>query len=82
MQCSILNTTKNVSRIPKHWEWNKKDHFFLAAFVRNKSCRKISAGVIYKNTKKGEVVLPYSERFRCIFKFAHNLVSGIIHSTK
>ena len=81
MQCSLLNTRKNVSRISKQWEWNKKDQFFRAALLKNKSSRKISTGVTYKNTKKGEL-LPYTERFRRRFKFAPDLVSGTILSTR
>ena len=70
MQCSILNTNK------------RGDQFFLAEFVKNKSCRIMSVAVIYKNTKKGELLLSYLERFRRIFKFAPYLVSGTIHSTR
>ena len=82
MQCSLLNTRKNVSRISKQWEWNKKDQFFRAALLKNKSSREISTGVTYKNTKKGELLLPYTGRFRRRFKFAPYLVSGTIHSTR
>ena len=82
MQCSLLNTRKNVSRISKQWEWNKKDQFFRAALLKNKLSRKISVGVIYKNTKKGELLLPYAVRLRRRFKFAAYLVSGTILSTR
>ena len=82
MQCSLLNTRKNVSRISKQWEWNKKDQFFRAALLKNKSSREISTGVTHKNTKKVELLLPYTERFRRRFKFAPYLVSGTILSTR
>ena len=82
MQYSLLNTRKNVSRISKQWEWNKKDQFFRAALLKNKSSREISTGVTYKNTKKGELLLPYTGRFRRRFKFAPYLVSGTILSTR
>ena len=67
---------------PNTGSGTKKDQFFLGKLVKNKSCPIISAGVTYKNTKKGELLLPYTGRFRRKFKFAAYLVSGTILSTR
>lgn len=60
----------------------QKNPYFRAALLKNKSSREISTGVTYKNTKKGELLLPYTGRFRRRFKFAPYLVSGTILSTR
>ena len=60
----------------------QKRPIFRAALLKNKSSREISTGVTYKNTKKGELLLPYTGRFRRRFKFAPYLVSGTILSTR